>query len=153
MNIKALLVTVFSAALALSLNAAAYTSASYVQSGLIAQWDGIDNVGIGTHVSNTNIWKDLKGSLDMALTSKGSWTSDGKALYVDGMGAQGAGATPAYKTIEVVFKMTKDDGRLIFVSGLQSRFVVMDPTKDNATLKRVYFNGYGTSSGNDKYFN
>jgi hypothetical protein len=24
-------------------------SASYVQSGLIAQWDGIDNAGTGTH--------------------------------------------------------------------------------------------------------
>ena len=26
-----------------------YTSASYVQDGLIAQWDGIDNTGIGVH--------------------------------------------------------------------------------------------------------
>ena len=26
-----------------------YTSASYVQDGLIAQWDGIDNVGTGAY--------------------------------------------------------------------------------------------------------
>lgn len=149
MKIRAFLMTVFSAALALSLNAAAYTSASYVQSGLIAQWDGIDNAGIGTHVSNTNIWKDLKGSLDMTLTSKGSWTSDGKALYVDGMGAQGASATPAYKTIEIVYKMTKDGGRLLFVSGLKSRIVAVDPA--SGSPKKIYFNGYG-SSGKDKYF-
>ena len=32
-----------------ALPAAAYTSASYVQDGLIAQWDAIDNEGTGTH--------------------------------------------------------------------------------------------------------
>ena len=154
MNIRTVLMAISSAALVFTLFAdTSYTSANYVQSGLIAQWDGIDNQGTGTHDPNATTWKDLKGSNDMTLTSKGSWTSDGKALYVDGMGAQGASATPAYKTIEIVYKMTKDGGRLIFVSGLQSRFVVMDPTANNATLKRVYFNGYGTSSGNDKYFN
>ncbi len=38
------------AALAMGVaNAATYTSASYVQDGLIAQWDGIDNAGTGVH--------------------------------------------------------------------------------------------------------
>ena len=32
-----------------SAHAVDYTSASYVQDGLIAQWDAIDNEGTGTH--------------------------------------------------------------------------------------------------------
>ena len=53
-----------------------YTSASYVQDGLIAQWDGIDNVGTGTHNPSATVWKDLKGSCDMTLLSKGSWVCE-----------------------------------------------------------------------------
>ena len=149
-----------------------YTSASYVQSGLIAQWDGIDNAGTGMHDPTTNIWKDLKGSLDMTLTAKGSWTG-GNALYVagGGAGAQGASATPAYKTIEIVYKMTEAGGRILFNSGINTRFVVFDgdgtklyfdgstdtkrinclydadtvrfaaSTYDGSTVSNIYFNG------------
>ena len=69
-----ILLAISSVVLALALNAATYTSASYVQNGLIAQWDGIDNAGTGTHDPNAKVWKDLKGSLDMTLNAKGSWT-------------------------------------------------------------------------------
>lgn len=33
----------------------------YVQSGLIAHWDAIDNVGTGVHDANATTWKDLTG--------------------------------------------------------------------------------------------
>ena len=116
----------------------AYDSSSYVQNGLIAQWDGIDNQGTGTHDPTATTWKDLKGSLDMALTDKGSWTADGNALYVagGGAGAQGASATPAYKTIEIVYKMTEAGGRILFNSGINTRFVVFD-----GDGTRLYFDG------------
>ena len=179
MNSKVFLMAFSSVALALTLPADTYTSASYVQSGLIAQWDGIDNQGTGTHDPTATTWKDLKGSLDMTLTDKGSWTFDGNALYVagGGAGAQGASATPAYKTIEVVYKMTDAGGRIMFNSGLTTRFVVFDngsqlyfdgskSTKrivssydadkvcfaaaiyDDSTVSNVYFNGEVRNDGN-----
>ena len=130
---------------------ASYTSASYVQQEhMIAQWDGIDNAGTGTHDPNATVWKDLKGSLDMTLTAKGRWNILGNALHVGGMGAQGASAAPAYKTIEIVFKMKRDGGRIMFASGLQSRIVAVDPA--SGSPKAIYFNGKGSSGGNDKYF-
>ena len=101
MNRKVFWMVFSSTVLALTLSAdTAYDSSSYVQSGLIAQWDGIDNAGTGTHDPNATVWKDLVGNLDMTLTAKGSWTFDGNALQVagGGAGAQGASATPAYKT-------------------------------------------------------
>ena len=84
MNMRTVLAAFSSVALALALNATTCTSASYVQSGLIAQWDGIDNQGTGTHDPNATTWKDLKGSLDMTLTAKGWWNSHGNALFVNG---------------------------------------------------------------------
>ena len=142
MESKVFWMSISSAALALTLNAATYTSASYVQGGLIAQWDGIDNAGTGTHDPTSTTWKDLKGSLDMTLTDKGSWTSDGNALHVagGGAGAQGASATPAYKTIEVVYKMTDAGGRIMFSSGIATRFAVFD-----SSGKRLYFDGAKTT--------
>ena len=119
--------------------ACAATSASYVQRGLIAQWDGIDNAGTGVHDPDATVWKDLKGNLDMTLTSKGRWMPRGNALFVSGMGAQGTNAAPAYKTIEVVYRMAQNGGRLLFVSGLGSRIVAFDPAA--GIPKKLYFDG------------
>ena len=93
-----------------------YTSASYVQDGLIAQWDGIDNAGTGTHNPISAVWKDLKGSCDMTLTANGQW-ANGNALSVANAGAVGTNAAPAYTTIEIVYKMTDKNGRILFASG------------------------------------
>ena len=53
-----------------SASAHAYTSASYVQDGLIAQWDGIDNTGVGVHDPGAKAWKDLVGNYDLSLLPK-----------------------------------------------------------------------------------
>ena len=98
-------------------NGEAYTSASYVQDGLIAQWDGIDNAGTGTHNPISAVWKDLKGSCDMTLLNNGESWVNGMALSVNGAGAAGSTAAPRYTTIEVVYKMAS--GACLFVSGLK----------------------------------
>lgn len=38
---------------------------SYIQDGLVAMWDGIENAGWGEHDSDTLIWKDLVGNNDV----------------------------------------------------------------------------------------
>ena len=42
---------------------------SYIQDGLVAMWDGIENAGWGTHDGNATTWKDLVGTIDL---TKGS---------------------------------------------------------------------------------
>lgn len=44
-----------------------YTAKDYVQDGLIAMWDGIENAGWGVHDSSSTIWKDLVGDHDLVL--------------------------------------------------------------------------------------
>lgn len=41
-----------------------YTAKDYVQDGLVAMWDGIENAGWGVHDANATVWKDLIGNLD-----------------------------------------------------------------------------------------
>ena len=38
------------------------TARDYVQNGLIAMWDGVENAGLGVHDKNATVWKDLIGN-------------------------------------------------------------------------------------------
>ena len=44
-----------------------YTAKDYVQDGLIAMWDGIENAGWGIHDSSATTWKNLVGDNDLVL--------------------------------------------------------------------------------------
>ena len=86
-----------------------FNAKSYVQHGLIIQYDAIDNEGTGTHNPNATVWKNLglHGSqLDCRLSANGSWSEDGKALICSGAGyaAEASnGRGPLYHTIEGAF--------------------------------------------------
>ena len=46
-----------------------YTVQDYVQTGLVSIWDGIENVGLGEHDSETATWVDLTGNgYDLTIT-------------------------------------------------------------------------------------
>ena len=129
-----------------SVTAFGYTSASYVQEGLIAQWDGIDNTGAGVHDPGAKVWKDLAGNYDLALLPKGSWSADGRSLSVYGAAAVCSNSLPAYKTIEVVYKMKKPGGRLLFCSGGVSqvnafRFIAFNRDGEAMSGTTGYFSG------------
>lgn len=71
------------AVLALSVAAAHYAVAGgaslmYVQRGLVAQYDGINNAGTGSHDPSATTWKNLAGdeSLDGTCDTKLSWNGE-----------------------------------------------------------------------------
>ena len=133
------------AALAIGMaHATTYTSASYVQDGLIAQWDGIDNAGTGVHDPNATVWKDLAGHNDLTLASGATWRR-GICFYMNtrtnGLAAAyGTEAATTYKTIEILFKEDSWWNRILFWSGTQSRYVAFD-VRDTKPFKWVYFDG------------
>ena len=76
-----------------------YTSASYVQSGLIAQWDGIDNAVSGArriHRDDASTWADLSGGGHDMSGFSGSFGFANDALVKTAKGAitQGFGLNP-----------------------------------------------------------
>ena len=130
--------------------ATTYTSASYVQDGLIAQWDGIDNAGTGVHDPTTNVWKDLKGHNDLTIVAgRGSEWRRGIAFYMNtrksGLAAAyGTEAATTYKTIEILFRKLSWGSRILFWGGSQTRYVVFD-NKDTNPFHWVYFDGAKTT--------
>lgn len=57
---------------------------SYVQDGLIAMWDGIENAGWGVHDNGAVVWKDLIGVRDFSLNTnvQGRASFTNKAFYM-----------------------------------------------------------------------
>ena len=52
------------------------TARDYVQNGLVAMWDGIENAGWGVHDANATVWKDLVGTRDLTVNATGQWLSN-----------------------------------------------------------------------------
>ena len=102
-----------------------FNAKSYVQDGLIIQYDAIDNEGTGTHNPNATAWKNLgiRGSAyDCQLKAGGSWSADGKSFSCDGINcaAQAYGRRmPDYHTIEASFYHIS--GKHLLTSGYSKR--------------------------------
>lgn len=53
------------------------TAADYIQDGLIAMWDGIENVGYGVHDDTSTVWVDLAGVFNMDMPTRDHvWEED-----------------------------------------------------------------------------
>ena len=82
-----------------------YTARDYVQDGLIAMWDGIENAGWGAHDPNATTWKDLVGSYD-AVLSGCSFSENSLVSITVGSKAKAVSYPSSIRTIEIVFKRT-----------------------------------------------
>ena len=116
----------------------AYDASSYVQDGLIAQWDGVDNTALGYHDCNVSVWKDRMGTYDLTLTEFGEWGAN--YLNVLGRCAAKFGALACDKacTIEYLFRKpaTSSKDSIVFLSGNNTRMLLV-----SADAKTVWFNG------------
>lgn len=57
-------------------SADAPTARDYVQNGLLAMWDGIENAGWGVHDPDATMWKDLVGGYDLILSEAAQVNAD-----------------------------------------------------------------------------
>ena len=107
------------AAAAMTGAAFAATTADYVQDGLVAHWDGIDNAGTGTHDPKATVWKNLvPGGMDLTLDTA-VW-ADGNCLSNDiGFAAHGS-AILDYTSAEFLIQNDRPSNtemRLAFSNG------------------------------------
>lgn len=61
------------------------TARDYVQDGLIAMWDGIENAGWGVHDASATVWKDLVGSVEASNGQYGIYEWKLNALVLPGI--------------------------------------------------------------------
>lgn len=81
------------------------TARDYIQDGLVAMWDGIENAGWGVHDACATVWKDLIGGYD-ATRVNAKWGD--KYAQFDGVGNDVAKTgsllgKPSNATLEVVY--------------------------------------------------
>lgn len=62
------------------------TARDYVQDGLVAMWDGIENAGWGVHDSDITIWKDLIGGMGDATIGRNLITFTTDRVYISQVG-------------------------------------------------------------------
>ena len=100
----------FAAVLASAVVGSAYaevSAKSYIQDGLVAHWDAIENAGYGQHDGTATVWKDLIGGYDFNLVDGNSqWEANAyvpinsKLTSASIPDAKGL-TTSKYKTFEV----------------------------------------------------
>lgn len=82
------------------------TARDYVQDGLVAMWDGMENAGWGQHDASATTWKDLIGDNDITLTmGGGNWISSG-GLFI----AKSPKTTGVFKRSETTYKQIEVAG-------------------------------------------
>ena len=84
---------------------------SYIQDGLIAMWDGIENDGFGVHNPNATVWKDLIGTRHLGA-SQISFEDD--CAVFNGNEIFESGGTFSMTLAEVVFYSTS--GGIVYMT-------------------------------------
>ena len=92
------------------------TARDYVQDGLVAMWDGIENAGWGVHDPNATVWKDLVGEFDLTINlnaffSQYGLCSDDNSFVTKGIAYRDETIPQdKVKTIEICTRIDKPNG-------------------------------------------
>lgn len=117
---------------------------SYVQDGLVAMWDGIENAGWGVHDASASTWKDLVGSNDMTLNQENSAVEDNALSSGSSKSQIWASFSPiaSYATLEIVLMAASNAGpcvinpvkqngwQIVIINGLIGTGI--NPSADNS---------------------
>ena len=96
------------------------TAKDYVQSGLIAMWDGIENAGWGVHDASATVWKDLIGDRHLTLSGDAYFgdmflrTSGNSRSYASGGELLPAGLVVTVEVVVKLFDTSGNPNRFIF---------------------------------------
>ena len=133
------------AAFALPMVVSAFSTSSYVQDGLIACWDGIENAGVGTHDNNATVWKSVVGGYEFDLT--------GVTVNADRMTF--AGSTSSYGilssndtvstfvaarngTMEIVYRSNANPGTQVMLQSSNSSGIAFGMNGASTLLPNTY---------------
>ena len=128
---------------------------AYVLDGLVAHWDGIENVAYGEARNSTakQPWKDLTGNRADIDTANCHWSKSDQALYINGYWnmkkmAVFDGTLPAAHTVEICLRATSSAGTGYIAYGLPFFIISHNANSGNLGLEfaRPCFLGYGYSA-------
>ena len=117
----------------------------YVQDGLIAMWDGIENAGWGVHDPNATQWVDLVGGVVVTVPANARVTYQSLYFPAQGAGAAGSKKAPEYRALTAVFRRETWGSRVIWQSGNAHRTMIGNADGGTAYW---YFDAYRQPVGN-----
>ena len=135
-----------------AVGAFAESTDDYVQSGLIACWDGYENDGEGGHAAETTEWKDTSGQYSFVFNANSGIVVENDRLVFSGasgccaeLSADGTANTFALAsdgTVEVVFKADPNTPSTSFVlhSTMASGIVLSRYGSSGSTMKWIVSN-------------
>ena len=95
------------------------TARDYVQDGLIAMWDGIENAGWGVHDASAATWKDIVGNNDLTIVSGAQTITDNSMVFNDtALGGKLANEITSMVAIEFCGKITRSAEIAVFLPNL-----------------------------------
>jgi len=127
---KVRILSVAAVGMGFAASGAGLTSQSYVQDGLITQFDAIENVGVGQpHDAAATVWKDLKGSASIPLPSGVTWidrglAADNKDLTAKGMPAFYLDSVSSELTLERLASGPSGYPRLFYHPGGDGKYTI-----------------------------
>ncbi|MBQ6926379.1 MAG: hypothetical protein IJQ73_17215, partial [Kiritimatiellae bacterium] len=110
-------------------SASAGSASLYVQNGLIACWDGIENAGAGTHDAGATVWKDIVAGYEFSLNNVTvdadrmtfAGTKSGSPSRIDSYGVLSEADTESSfvaaknGTVEVVYRSSSTAASQVFL--------------------------------------
>ena len=118
------------------LSNAALTAAHYVQNGLVACWDGIENAGAGIHADSPVQWVDLVGGRPFALTN-----ATAGACAIQFSGVVGSKGVLSAADTTATFALAGKDGMIEVVYVQTSGTIVLQ----SSATSGIAVGKYGTS--------
>ena len=140
------------------------TARDYVQDGLVAMWDGIENAGWGVHDANATVWTNLaQDRWHLPCTTAISWQPDhahgnGSKPYMAGLvGADNAIPLADSRTVEVVAAYTLNNsyplyGVAFFFTIAESDTSGRHMISDTSGSEKRLFAYCKNNGGQNKYY-
>ena len=130
------------------------TAKDYVQDGLVAMWDGIENAGLGMHDPNATTWKDLIGSWgDLEFVGSPA-VRDDEILFNSIGGAQSSNAKtrPSSVTYEIVCNVMSGYLSVLWAgTGGSHNYGDIVPFGNNSNEAELYIGGDSIKSNASDY--
>ena len=132
------------------------TARDYVQIGLVAMWDGIENAGWGTHDSSATVWKDLSGG--GVATLPANVAVDGDAISFVGndsisypistaLASALASADMSLEMCLSILPYTSTANRTMCETiGMDGNILIYTPRSTTSSQQYVYYNYYGRAN-------
>ena len=148
--------------------ASAYAAgtSSYVQDGLIACWDGIENAGAGVHDGSATVWKDVVVGYEFSLNNTivgddcMTFTGEKSGNYITTYGVLSADDTTATfvaartGTVEIVYRAISTSATQVFLQAPQTSGIAFGIYQTSSFLNFSYNStnnkqGFAFTSGTD----